>query len=222
MMGNLSKNFVGLEKLISEKFSTLGGLGKIKYGPGTIGSVFGTVMAFFTPYVSNFIASHLDFDFTSENVLINGFLILFLPFLLIAISLYITGTHYSDVYEKNSGNKDPSEVIIDELLGAYIVHFCCWPISLLGESTIIHNSLISLGFSYVSAVNIVFTVFWLILPLVLFRLLDIYKPWPIYWFDQELKGGKSIMLDDVVAAVMAIVLNYIIFFILEDLARYIA
>jgi len=39
---------------------------------------------------------------------------------------------------------------------------------------------------------------------VLFRLFDIVKPWPIRWLDRKLKGGLGIMLDDVVAAVFAI------------------
>ena len=39
---------------------------------------------------------------------------------------------------------------------------------------------------------------------VLFRLLDAIKPWPISWFDRNINGGLGIMLDDVVAGVMAL------------------
>lgn len=38
---------------------------------------------------------------------------------------------------------------------------------------------------------------------VLFRLFDIFKPWPIKWVDQKIHGGLGIMLDDVLAAVFA-------------------
>jgi phosphatidylglycerophosphatase A len=38
---------------------------------------------------------------------------------------------------------------------------------------------------------------------VLFRLFDIFKPWPIKWIDQKIHGGLGIMLDDVLAAVFA-------------------
>ena len=45
--------------------------------------------------------------------------------------------------------------------------------------------------------------FWVLLGFVLFRLLDIFKPWPIKWADKELAGGLGIMLDDVIAGIMA-------------------
>ena len=38
---------------------------------------------------------------------------------------------------------------------------------------------------------------------VLFRLLDILKPWPIKWADRRVAGGIGIMLDDVIAGIMA-------------------
>ncbi len=44
---------------------------------------------------------------------------------------------------------------------------------------------------------------WALAGLLLFRLLDILKPWPIKWFDRNLGGGLGIMLDDVVAGIMA-------------------
>lgn len=45
--------------------------------------------------------------------------------------------------------------------------------------------------------------FWVLLGFILFRLLDIFKPWPIKWADKELAGGLGIMLDDVLAGIMA-------------------
>ena len=45
--------------------------------------------------------------------------------------------------------------------------------------------------------------YWLLAGFVLFRVLDIFKPWPIKWFDREIKGGLGIMLDDVIAGIMA-------------------
>jgi phosphatidylglycerophosphatase A len=45
--------------------------------------------------------------------------------------------------------------------------------------------------------------FWAVLGFVLFRILDIFKPWPIKWADKQLKGGLGIMLDDVLAGIMA-------------------
>ena len=44
---------------------------------------------------------------------------------------------------------------------------------------------------------------WIIGGFLLFRLLDILKPWPIKWADTNVKGGLGIMLDDVIAGIMA-------------------
>ena len=38
---------------------------------------------------------------------------------------------------------------------------------------------------------------------VLFRLFDVWKPWPISWLDRRVKGGMGVMIDDVVAGVFA-------------------
>lgn len=38
---------------------------------------------------------------------------------------------------------------------------------------------------------------------ILFRLFDIFKPWPIKWIDQKVSGGFGIMLDDVIAGIFA-------------------
>lgn len=37
---------------------------------------------------------------------------------------------------------------------------------------------------------------------VLFRLLDIVKPWPVRWLDEQLPGGYGVILDDVAAGVI--------------------
>ncbi len=46
-------------------------------------------------------------------------------------------------------------------------------------------------------------IFW-VLAFILFRLFDIWKPWPIRWIDQHVDGGFGIMLDDILAALYAI------------------
>ena len=38
---------------------------------------------------------------------------------------------------------------------------------------------------------------------VFFRVFDILKPWPINWIDRKVDGGLGIMLDDVIAGIMA-------------------
>ena len=39
---------------------------------------------------------------------------------------------------------------------------------------------------------------------VLFRIFDIWKPWPARWADRRVEGGLGIMLDDLLAAVYAV------------------
>lgn len=45
--------------------------------------------------------------------------------------------------------------------------------------------------------------YWLLTGFVLFRFFDIAKPWPIREADHSLPGGLGIMLDDVIAGIMA-------------------
>lgn len=44
---------------------------------------------------------------------------------------------------------------------------------------------------------------WIVIGFVVFRVLDITKPWPISHLDRQVKGGFGIMIDDIVAGVMA-------------------
>ena len=44
---------------------------------------------------------------------------------------------------------------------------------------------------------------WMLAGFVLFRLFDIWKPWPIHWLDRHVGGGAGIMVDDVTAGLMA-------------------
>jgi len=43
-----------------------------------------------------------------------------------------------------------------------------------------------------------------------FRLFDIWKPFPVSWCDRNVKGGFGIMLDDVAAAIYALILLVIV------------
>lgn len=44
---------------------------------------------------------------------------------------------------------------------------------------------------------------WIVVGFALFRLFDIWKPWPISWVDRRVGGGWGIMLDDLIAGVFA-------------------
>jgi phosphatidylglycerophosphatase A len=51
---------------------------------------------------------------------------------------------------------------------------------------------------------------WLITGFVLFRFFDMVKPWPIGWLDARIHGGLGIMIDDIVAGIMAGISLYMV------------
>lgn len=57
------------------------------------------------------------------------------------------------------------------------------------------------------------TVLWWLMAFLVFRFFDAVKPPPIKWFDQKVSGGFGVMLDDIIAAIMSImvllVLRYV-------------
>ena len=48
------------------------------------------------------------------------------------------------------------------------------------------------------------TTLLLLLSFIGFRLFDIVKPWPVGWVDRKIGDGVGVMLDDVVAALLAV------------------
>lgn len=100
--------------------------------------------------------------------------------LLIATVLFFCiGIWVSDLCIKRFSCSDPKQVVIDEIAAQWLVLLIV-PLEFL-------NYLI--GFF-------------------LFRLFDIFKPWPIYWVDRNIKGGFGIMADDILAAIYAIIILY--------------
>lgn len=54
---------------------------------------------------------------------------------------------------------------------------------------------------------------WWVLGFVLFRVLDILKPWPISVLDRKVAGGLGIMVDDMLAGVIAAALLYALWWV---------
>lgn len=48
-------------------------------------------------------------------------------------------------------------------------------------------------------------VVWIVLGFLLFRLFDIWKPWPINYVDAHVHGGVGMILDDVLAGVYSLI-----------------
>jgi phosphatidylglycerophosphatase A len=51
---------------------------------------------------------------------------------------------------------------------------------------------------------------WLLAAFVLFRIFDIFKPWPIDQLDQKVSGGFGIMIDDVLAAIYTLAILVVV------------
>ena len=52
---------------------------------------------------------------------------------------------------------------------------------------------------------------WITLGFIVFRILDILKPWPIKSIDKKVRGGVGIMLDDLIAGIMSAVFLHALF-----------
>ncbi|MGB1011016.1 MAG: phosphatidylglycerophosphatase A [Thiolinea sp.] len=50
---------------------------------------------------------------------------------------------------------------------------------------------------------------WIVLGFLLFRLFDVWKPWPIRLIDKQVDGGLGIMLDDILAGIYALLVLHI-------------
>ncbi|WP_415321666.1 phosphatidylglycerophosphatase A [Candidatus Pelagibacter sp. Uisw_092] len=154
---------------------TMFGLGKIKYMPGTLGSLATTVILFYLFHVFNI----------SSDIILASLMIIFV------YSFYAISTH-----TKDSKNKDPGEVIIDEFLG---------------QSIPIYLYEVSHGTSKESNEAIIYyTLFF-----VLFRYFDIMKPFPVNLFDKNFKNSFGVIMDDIFAG-FYVVLTVVCFMIVKS------
>ena len=169
--------------------STFFGVGFLsKKFPGTIGSIVGIPVGYGLFQLSYMINTYLSLDELST---------VFLPLIFITVFLWILGGYAAHKYSRATGKLDPKEVVIDEVLGQALVLMVTVPITLALIQEASRNREIIFSFDPVIACVVV--------SFVLFRIFDIVKPWPIRWVDKKLKIGAGIMLDDLLAAVFAIV-----------------
>lgn len=125
------------------------GVGYLRPGPGTWGSVLALPLAW---VLVLYPVWHM-------------LLCVLLFFAAIAVSQMFINQHPQD--------QDPSVVVIDEVLGMLIA--VVW----------IPQQLV-----------------WFMAAFIIFRFLDILKPFPVSWFDKNGRGGFGIVADDVVAGVI--------------------
>ncbi len=156
---------------IANILATYFGLGLSKYAPGTMGSLGTLPLAYGLMYCGGFRA-----------------------LVATAFILFFAGVKAADVVIKESGDLDPSKVVIDETVGqllsfslvAYIA-----PEYLVGYSSLLYYIL---GFAF-------------------FRFFDILKMGPVKYADTQIKNAYGVMLDDVFAGLFAAVLLLGVLFI---------
>ena len=162
-------------KNINTIFVTMFGLGRIPKIPGTFGSLATVILLYVLFQI---------FDLSSIIIFI--FLIIIFFFSFIAVATHI----------KDTVNKDPKEVVIDEFIGQSI------PIYLYeishGSEKSSDEAIIFYGVCFI-----------------LFRFFDIAKPFPVNFFDKKFKNSFGVIMDDVCAG-FYVVLSLICFMILNN------
>lgn len=92
----------------------------------------------------------------------------------ITVLLIVVGVWFCEVTERALGVHDYSGIVWDEVCGYLLTMFAA-PAGWI----------------------------WIIIGFILFRIFDIWKPWPVGWVDKNVEGGLGVMVDDLVAAVYA-------------------
>lgn len=90
----------------------------------------------------------------------------------------------------------------------------CWSSALTAQALNVHDHpgiVIDEIVGYlITMIFVPVTWYWVLLGFLLFRLFDIWKPWPISIADRQLKGGFGIMFDDVLAALYSLLSLHIV------------
>lgn len=103
-------------------------------------------------------------------------------FIAITIFISIVGIWICDKASKDAGVHDHGAIVWDEIAGFFI-------------------TMIAVPATWQA----------IIVGFIFFRILDIAKPWPISIADKKIGGGFGIMVDDVIAGILACVLMHLIF-----------
>tara|TARA_B100000780_G_scaffold258973_1_gene209682 strand:+ start:90 stop:584 length:495 start_codon:yes stop_codon:yes gene_type:complete len=118
-------------------------------------------------------------------------------FLILAVSLIIIYSVYSiDNYANSFSETDAKEIVIDEFIGQSI------PVLTI--------------YSFLEKNNLDGFILYTFTSFILFRIFDIYKPYPINKIDQNIKNGFGVILDDIVAGIYSIVILLTVIFLINN------
>ena len=117
-------------------------------------------------------------------------------FLILGVILIFVFSVYSIDNLKNSFSKiDAKEIVIDEFIGQSI------PVLSI--------------YSFVETNNLNHFIIFTFVSFILFRIFDIWKPFPINIIDKNMKNGFGVILDDVVAGIYSIIILLVIIFFIN-------
>ena len=122
----------------------------------------------------------------------------FVPFLIITILSCVIGSWICGRTSGLMGGHDNPHIVWDEWAGMWLTLL---PLSYMG----IADGNFWQNIAQTSSITTIIIAF------ILFRFFDIIKPPPIGWADKKVAGGLGIMLDDIIAGVMAAAVWIIIY-----------
>ena len=114
---------------------------------------------------------------------INAAHLAILTLFVIIFSVYISSIVTKDLIEK-----DHKSIVIDELAGIWLAMI---PVIFIASSQYERST-------------------YAFLALIIFRIFDILKPYPISYIDKNFKNGLGVVLDDLIAAIFAACLSLLI------------
>ena len=176
--------------------STACGLGYIPAAPGTFGSLAGLLLAIVPFQMLKAAGMSGMQSFAVGGTFVDPLLILQAG---IAVFIAVVGVCVASKAARHWQQKDPQRVVIDEVSGQHLTLLLGAALSFWWRPELYSWAPRALGFiTYESPLN------WkyLLLGLILFRVFDIWKPFPARQAE-SLRGGWGIMADDWIAGIYA-------------------
>jgi phosphatidylglycerophosphatase A len=195
---------VGEKPRFAYAVATVLGIGYLKPGPGTWGSLAGLVIAVLAhPYTwFLLVGKGLELSVGGEAPLLSGpagLLLLLAPSILVWFALASLGVRSSTAVADFAGVKDPQYVVIDEVSGVHLA-LILGLAPLAAPGTLLHASEAGMFALYTGMSMLNWK--YLLAGFLLFRLFDIAKPFPCRRLE-GLSGGWGIMADDWMAGLYA-------------------
>jgi len=97
-------------------------------------------------------------------------------------------------------------VLIGISVGVYLCHRTAKDMGVHDHGSIVWDEFIGMWITLMAIPAMSWQ--WVLAGFVIFRIFDMWKPWPIRWFDQNVHGGMGIMVDDIIAGVISAAILY--------------